>query len=60
MKSLFPDAPEKWPCGCIKGETPHGAGWLDCEFSGCDGTTECRASYHKPDCDVAEGAGLGV
>lgn len=24
--------PEKWPCGCVKGETPHGAGWRDCQF----------------------------
>lgn len=23
--------PERWPCGCVKGETPHGAGWADCE-----------------------------
>jgi hypothetical protein len=21
---------ESWPCGCVKGETPHGAGWRDC------------------------------
>src|SRR5690349_16967522 len=19
-----------WPCGCVKGKTPHGAGWLNC------------------------------
>lgn len=32
---LGPDAREgvdreRWPCGCAKGYTPHGAGWSDC------------------------------
>jgi hypothetical protein len=31
---------ERWPCGCVKGETPHGVGWADCEFQAAPGEAE--------------------